>query len=134
MVWYLTMLEVENVWITSLSPLNFLFYFLLLFPILIKGFLKPWNNSYLCMLRICLPRFSICGLLWFVWNSFHKYNWFCPYLLVVFSWRFQVGFTGKYNEYFGLATDVDAMVYLMLVNDLIHGLFPNAVTIGEDVS
>lgn len=45
-----------------------------------------------------------------------------------------VGFTGKYNEYFGLATDVDAMVYLMLVNDLIHGLFPNAVTIGEDVS
>ncbi|XP_039125047.1 LOW QUALITY PROTEIN: 1,4-alpha-glucan-branching enzyme 2-2, chloroplastic/amyloplastic-like [Dioscorea cayenensis subsp. rotundata] len=45
-----------------------------------------------------------------------------------------VGFTGNYNEYFGLATDVDAMVYLMLVNDLIHGLFPNAVTIGEDVS
>lgn len=25
-------------------------------------------------------------------------------------------------------------MYLMLVNDLIHGLFPEAVTIGEDVS
>ncbi|CAA0818856.1 1-4-alpha-glucan-branching enzyme 2-2-chloroplastic/amyloplastic [Striga hermonthica] len=46
----------------------------------------------------------------------------------------EVGFTGNYNEYFGLATDVDAMVYLMLVNDLIHGLFPEAITIGEDVS
>ncbi|XP_058107902.1 1,4-alpha-glucan-branching enzyme 2-2, chloroplastic/amyloplastic isoform X1 [Magnolia sinica] len=46
----------------------------------------------------------------------------------------QVGFTGNYNEYFGLATDVDAVVYLMLVNDLIHGLFPEAVTVGEDVS
>ncbi|CAA0837880.1 1-4-alpha-glucan-branching enzyme 2-2-chloroplastic/amyloplastic [Striga hermonthica] len=46
----------------------------------------------------------------------------------------QVGFTGNYNEYFGFATDVDAMVYLMLVNDLIHGLFPEAITIGEDVS
>ncbi|XXG64978.1 hypothetical protein AAC387_Pa05g2792 [Persea americana] len=46
----------------------------------------------------------------------------------------QVGFTGNYSEYFGLATDVDAVVYLMLVNDLIHGLFPEAVTIGEDVS
>ncbi|RVX12016.1 1,4-alpha-glucan-branching enzyme 2-1, chloroplastic/amyloplastic [Vitis vinifera] len=45
-----------------------------------------------------------------------------------------VEFTGNYNEYFGYATDVDAMVYLMLVNDLIHGLFPEAVTIGEDVS
>ncbi|KAJ3675082.1 hypothetical protein LUZ60_004124 [Juncus effusus] len=46
----------------------------------------------------------------------------------------QVAFTGNYNEYFGLATDVDAVVYLMLVNDLIHGLYPEAVSIGEDVS
>ncbi|CAM0945712.1 unnamed protein product [Alopecurus aequalis] len=46
----------------------------------------------------------------------------------------QVVFTGNYNEYFGFATDVDAVVYLMLVNDLIHGLYPEAVTIGEDVS
>ena len=46
----------------------------------------------------------------------------------------QVAFTGNYNEYFGYATDVDAVVYLMLVNDVIHGLFPEAVTIGEDVS
>ncbi|KAK6779441.1 hypothetical protein RDI58_021625 [Solanum bulbocastanum] len=45
-----------------------------------------------------------------------------------------VGFTGNYKEYFGLTTDVDAVVYLMLVNDLIHGLFPDAITIGEDVS
>ncbi|KAJ4753330.1 hypothetical protein LUZ62_087735 [Rhynchospora pubera] len=46
----------------------------------------------------------------------------------------QVAFTGNYNEYFGLATDVDAVVYLMLVNDMIHGLYPEAVTVGEDVS
>lgn len=44
-----------------------------------------------------------------------------------------MGFTGNYNEYFGVATDVDAVAYLMLVNDLIHGLYPEAVTIGEDV-
>uniref|UniRef100_A0ACD5ZEW3 Uncharacterized protein n=2 Tax=Avena sativa TaxID=4498 RepID=A0ACD5ZEW3_AVESA len=46
----------------------------------------------------------------------------------------QMVFTGNYNEYFGFATDVDAVVYLMLVNDLIHGIYPEAVTIGEDVS
>lgn len=45
----------------------------------------------------------------------------------------QVSFTGNYSEYFGLATDVEAVVYMMLVNDLIHGLFPEAVSIGEDV-
>ena len=46
----------------------------------------------------------------------------------------QVSFTGNYDEYFGMATDVDAVVYLMLVNNVLHDLFPTAVTIGEDVS
>lgn len=51
----------------------------------------------------------------------------------MFLFSMQVAFTGNYTEYFGLATDVDAVVYLMLVNDVIHGLFPEAVSIGEDV-
>ncbi|KAL8140570.1 hypothetical protein V2J09_006591 [Rumex salicifolius] len=46
----------------------------------------------------------------------------------------QMAFTGNYGEYFGCATDVDGVVYLMLVNDMIHALYPEAVTIGEDVS
>jgi 1,4-alpha-glucan branching enzyme len=31
-------------------------------------------------------------------------------------------------------TDVDAVVYLMLVNNMIHDLFPTCITVGEDVS
>ncbi|CAM8931061.1 unnamed protein product [Rhodiola kirilowii] len=46
----------------------------------------------------------------------------------------EVAFTGNYSEYFGLTTDVDAVVYLMLVNDVIHGLYPESVSVGEDVS
>jgi hypothetical protein len=34
-------------------------------------------------------------------------------------------------RYFGLNTDVDAVVYLQLVNNLLHDLFPNCITIGE---
>merc|ERR1712176_183082 len=45
----------------------------------------------------------------------------------------QMAFTGNYDEYFGMQTDLEAMVYLMLANDMIHSIFPNAVTIGEDV-
>lgn len=41
---------------------------------------------------------------------------------------------GNYDEYFGMATDVEAVVYLMLQNQLLHDLFPTVVTIGEDVS
>ena len=41
---------------------------------------------------------------------------------------------GNYDEYFGMATDVEAVVYLMLMNTMIHDYFPTAITIGEDVS
>ena len=42
--------------------------------------------------------------------------------------------TGNYDEYFGLSTDIEAVTYLMLQNQLLHDLFPTAITIGEDVS
>ena len=38
-------------------------------------------------------------------------------------------FTGRYDEYFGMNTDVDAVVYLMLVNNLLHDTFPSCITI-----
>lgn len=44
------------------------------------------------------------------------------------------GFSGDYNEYFGLNTDTESLVYLMLANYMIHKLFLNAITIAEDVS
>ena len=33
-----------------------------------------------------------------------------------------------------MRTDVEAVVYLMLMNTMIHDYFPTAITIGEDVS
>ncbi|KAI5084799.1 hypothetical protein GOP47_0001047 [Adiantum capillus-veneris] len=46
----------------------------------------------------------------------------------------QIAFTGNYKEYFGMATDVDAVNYLMVANDMIHSLYPTTITVGEDVS
>ncbi|KAL6011913.1 hypothetical protein ACLOJK_002379 [Asimina triloba] len=45
-----------------------------------------------------------------------------------------MAFTGNYAEYFSEATDVDAVVYLMLANHLIHYILPDATVIAEDVS
>jgi 1,4-alpha-glucan branching enzyme len=44
------------------------------------------------------------------------------------------GFSGNYDEYFGSNTDLEAVVYLMLANKMVHSLYPNAITIAEDVS
>ncbi len=39
-----------------------------------------------------------------------------------------------YSQYFGLNTNVDALTYLQLANELIHEVNPFAVTIAEDMS
>ncbi|KAF1493852.1 1,4-alpha-glucan-branching enzyme, partial [Eudyptula minor novaehollandiae] len=44
------------------------------------------------------------------------------------------GFSGDYNEYFGLHVDEDALCYLMLANHMINFLHPECITIAEDVS
>ncbi|NXW10567.1 GLGB enzyme, partial [Fregetta grallaria] len=44
------------------------------------------------------------------------------------------GFSGDYNEYFGLHVDEDALCYLMLANHMINSLHPECITIAEDVS
>ncbi|KAF4526452.1 hypothetical protein B566_EDAN014064 [Ephemera danica] len=44
------------------------------------------------------------------------------------------GFSGNYDEYFGLNTDTEAVVYLMLANYMLHKMYPDVTTIAEDVS
>lgn len=44
------------------------------------------------------------------------------------------GFSGDYNEYFGLNVDTDAIIYLALANYLLHKIDNEVITIAEDVS
>lgn len=44
------------------------------------------------------------------------------------------GFSGNYNEYFGLNVDTESFIYLALANKFLHDLDPNIITIAEDVS
>ena len=41
---------------------------------------------------------------------------------------------GSYDMYFSMNTDVEAVTYLQLANELIHELNPNAITVAEDMS
>jgi 1,4-alpha-glucan branching enzyme len=45
-----------------------------------------------------------------------------------------IGFSGNYKEYFGTHVDTDGVNYLLLANDLVHEINPDAITIAEDVS
>ncbi|XP_046746237.1 1,4-alpha-glucan-branching enzyme isoform X2 [Diprion similis] len=44
------------------------------------------------------------------------------------------GFSGHYDEYYGLNVDVEGVVYLMMANHVLHKLYPEMITIAEDVS
>lgn len=44
------------------------------------------------------------------------------------------GFSGNYQEYFGMQTDLDGITYLMLANSLIKQIRPDSITVAEDVS
>jgi 1,4-alpha-glucan branching enzyme len=44
------------------------------------------------------------------------------------------GFSGGYHEYFGPNVDEEGVVYLMLANEMLHTLYPEIITIAEDVS
>ncbi|KAL7270556.1 alpha-1,4-glucan branching enzyme [Rhizina undulata] len=44
------------------------------------------------------------------------------------------GFSGGYHEYFGSNVDDEGINYLMLANEMLHDLYPDCITIAEDVS
>ncbi|PYH77361.1 1,4-alpha-glucan-branching enzyme [Aspergillus uvarum CBS 121591] len=44
------------------------------------------------------------------------------------------GFSGGYHEYFGPAVDDEGVMYLTLANEMLHNIYPNCITVAEDVS
>lgn len=44
------------------------------------------------------------------------------------------GFSGGYHEYFGADVDEEAVVYLMVANKMLHDLYPETISVAEDVS
>jgi len=44
------------------------------------------------------------------------------------------GFSGGYHEYFGAGCDEEAIVYMMVANEMLHKLYPDTISIAEDVS
>ncbi|KAI8625886.1 alpha amylase [Xylariaceae sp. FL1651] len=44
------------------------------------------------------------------------------------------GFSGGYHEYFGADVDEEAIVYMMIANEMLHDLYPECITVAEDVS
>lgn len=73
------------------------------------------------VLRVCFTHITELG---------RKSNSLCS-LIDADSFR---GFSGGYHEYFGPGVDEEAVAYLMIANEMLHNLYPEMITIAEDVS
>ncbi|XP_073275116.1 1,4-alpha-glucan-branching enzyme-like isoform X2 [Primulina huaijiensis] len=100
-----------------------------------RGYHKLWDSRLFNYANWEVLRFLLSNLRWWLDEfRFDGFRFDGVTSMLYHHHGINMAFTGNYNEYFSETTDVDAVVYLMLANDLIHGVLPNATVIAEDVS
>jgi 1,4-alpha-glucan branching enzyme len=81
-------------------------------------------------------RFLLSNLRWWVEvYGFDGFRFDGATSMLYFHHGIDAGFSGHYDEYFGLSTDTESVVYLMLANHMLHQLYPSfMITVAEEVS
>lgn len=100
-----------------------------------RGYHKLWDSRLFNYANWEVLRFLLSNLRW--WLEEFKFDGFRfdgVTSMLYHHHGINMAFTGNYDEYFSEATDVDAVLYLMLANSLIHNILPDATVIAEDVS
>ncbi|GMH18906.1 hypothetical protein Nepgr_020747 [Nepenthes gracilis] len=100
-----------------------------------RGYHKLWDSRLFNYANWEVLRFLLSNLRWWLEEfRFDGFRFDGVTSMLYHHHGINTTFTGAYNEYFSEATDVDAVVYLMLASSLIHNILPDATVIAEDVS
>lgn len=100
-----------------------------------RGYHELWDSRLFNYANWEVLRFLLSNLRWWLDEyNFDGFRFDGVTSMLYDHHGINMAFTGNYNEYFSEATDVDAVVYLMLANCLIHNILPDATVIAEDVS
>ena len=100
-----------------------------------RGYHKIWDSKLLNYQNWEVLRLLLSNLLW--WMEEYRFDGFRFDGITSMLYHhhgIDHRFSGHYSDYFNTSTVVDAVVYLMLANKLVHMVTPQAVTIAEDVS
>jgi 1,4-alpha-glucan branching enzyme len=100
-----------------------------------KGHHDQWDSSLFHYEKWEVMRFLLSNCRWWIEEfGFDGFRFDGVTSMLYLSHGIDRGFSGDLGEYFGLDSDEEASVYLMLANDLIHKLCPSAICVAEDVS
>nr|CAD7603353.1 unnamed protein product [Timema genevievae] len=100
-----------------------------------RGEHSLWDSRLFNYSEYEVLRFLLSNLRWYIEEyNFDGFRFDGVTSMLYHSRGIGEGFSGNYDEYFGLNVDTEAVVYLMLANYMLHELYPDVVTIAEDVS
>lgn len=100
-----------------------------------RGEHSLWDSRLFNYTEYEVLRFLLSNLRW--WHDeyqFDGYRFDGVTSMLYHSRGIGEGFSGHYDEYFGLNVDTDALIYLALGNYMLHKIDDQAITIAEDVS
>lgn len=102
----------------------------------LRGLHSGWGSRLFDYNQWEVLRFLLSNLRWFVDEyRFDGFRFDAVTSMIYLSHNLLDNLTGgPYANYFGSNLDLDASVYLMLANELLHSLNPNMITIAEEVS
>ena len=100
-----------------------------------KGDHSVWDSKIFNYKKWEVLRFLLSNLRWYVDEyRFDGFRFDGVTSMLYHHHGIATGFTGDYKEYFNTNVDINALVYLMLVNSMLHEEYPFVITIAEDVS
>ncbi|EAA07235.3 1,4-alpha-glucan-branching enzyme [Anopheles arabiensis] len=99
-----------------------------------RGEHPTWGSRLFNYSEYEVLRFLLSNLRW--WRDEYNFDGyrFDGVTSMLYHSRGGEGFSGDYNEYFGLNVDTEALIYLAIANYFLHEMDPNVITIAEDVS
>lgn len=100
-----------------------------------RGYHDLWDSRLFNYTEFEVLRFLLSNLRW--WIETYRFDGFRfdgATAMLYHSHGLGQGFSGHYDEYFGLNTDTESLGYLMLANHMLHRFYPFIVTIAEEVS
>lgn len=100
-----------------------------------RGEHSLWDSRLFNYSEYEVLRFLLSNLRWYIEEyNFDGFRFDGVTSMLYHSRGIGQGFSGHYDEYFGLNVDTEAIVYLMLANYMLHQYYPTMITIAEDVS
>ncbi|KAK0400907.1 hypothetical protein QR680_015512 [Steinernema hermaphroditum] len=100
-----------------------------------RGFHSGWDSRLFDYTQVEVQRFLLSNLrLWVEEYGFDGFRFDGVTSMVYHSHGLGQGFSGHYDEYFGMSVDDESLTYLSLANYMLHTLYPEIITIAEEVS